>query len=448
LTVARKLVLAVLLVALLGGAGWGIWRWHSSDGDGPSFRTERAVRGNLVALINASGTLVPEEVIDVGAQVAGQIVSFGPDLDDSRKVIDYRSRVEEGTILAKIDDALYAPEVDIARADLAVNEAEVARAEADVVALKAKLRQAERDYERGRKLPSTTISGAELDALRSAAESAAAALPAGEATVLKAKKNVERARKVLLKAEKNLAYCTIRSPVKGVIVDRRVNIGQTVVSSLTAPSLFLIAKDLKRMKVWATVNEADIGRIHNGQTAYFKVDAYPNDTFVGQVEQIRLNATMTQNVVTYTVVVDTDNRSGKLLPYLTANLQFRVDQRQNSLLVPNSALRYRPAPSRVAPEYQEAYARARRRRPVTNVMKPGSRDPRESRGTVWVEENGFVRPIKVQIGLTDGISTEVVKVLDGELSDGTELVTGEQQNKAGSGGNPFTPKLFGNKKQD
>src|SRR5262249_46297812 len=155
--------------------------------------------------------------------------------------------------------------------------------------------------------------------------------------------------------EKNLRYTIIRSPVNGVIVDRRVNIGQTVVSSLNAPSLFLIAKDLKRMQVWVSVNEADIGRIHPGLPSHFKVDAYPDDVFTGLVTQLRFTPTMTNNVATYPVVADTDNSNLRRLPYLTPNLQFRVGQRNNALLLPNTALRYRPPVERVDPEHQQAY---------------------------------------------------------------------------------------------
>ena len=151
-------------------------------------------------------------------------------------------------------------------------------------------------------------------------------------------------------AQINLGYCDIKSPVKGTIVDRRVNVGQTVVSSLSASSLFLLAKDLSRIQVWASVNEADIGRIHPGVKVRFNVDAYPNDTFVGEVLQIRLNATMTQNVVTYTVVVTTENKDMKLLPYMTASLLFEIDRHENVLKVPNAALRWKPRPKQIAPD--------------------------------------------------------------------------------------------------
>ncbi|MFO0845784.1 MAG: efflux RND transporter periplasmic adaptor subunit, partial [Gemmataceae bacterium] len=346
LVAVRKVVLGLAVVGLLGGAAWGVWHWRAASEGRVRFRTEKVARGRVAALINASGTVVPEEVIDVGAQVAGRILEFGRDLDDSRRTIDYRSRVEEGTVLARIDDSLIAPEVGIARAELAVAEAEVARCHADLDAAKTRMQQTGRDLQRARR-SGTSVAPLEMDAVVAASETARVAVPAAEAALEKAKKTVLRAQETLKKAETNLGYCTIKSPVKGVIIDRRVNIGQTVVASLNAPSLFLIARDLRRMQVWASVSEADIGRIHAGLPAAFKVDAFPDEVFAGIVTQIRLNASMTQNVVTYTVVVSTDNESLKLLPYLTANLQFRVAHRDDVLLVPNSALRYRPSPARV-----------------------------------------------------------------------------------------------------
>ena len=159
-------------------------------------------------------------------------------------------------------------------------------------------------------------------------------------------------------AKRNLDYCTITSPVKGVIIDRRVNIGQTVVSSISASSVCLIAKDLSRMQIWAQVNEADIGRIHAGLPAQFTLATYPGETFEGKVTQVRLNATSTQNVITYIVVVTTDNPptpehpNGKLLPYMTADLKFEVERHPDVLLVPNAALRWKPQPSEIAPDHR------------------------------------------------------------------------------------------------
>src|SRR5438128_1546660 len=188
----KKVLVPLLALVILVGGGMGAYRWYQNNNQRTQFRTVSMERGDLLATINATGTVEPEEVIDVGAQVVGQIRSFGRDPRDSSKLIDFGSPVEEGTVLAQIDDSVYASQVEI-----------------------------------------------------------------------------------------SLGYCTIRSPVKGVIVDRRVNVGQTVVSSLNAPSLFLLAKDLRRLQIWASVNEADIGNIHPGQKVTFTVDAFPNQKFQG-----------------------------------------------------------------------------------------------------------------------------------------------------------------------
>lgn len=433
----RLAVVALVVVGVLTGAALGVYNWYRSTDRPVRFRSEPVTRGRVAALINASGTVVPEEVVDVGAQVAGRIVEFGRDLDDSNRTIDYRSRVDQDTVLARIDDALYSPEVGIARADVAVAGAEVDRLEAELEAAKARAEQASRDLQRARR-GGTGVSPLEVDTLLGVHETARAAVPAAAAALEKARKTVLRARSVLEKAEKTLEYTVIRSPVKGVIIDRRVNIGQTVVASLNAPSLFLIAKDLRRMQVWASVNEADIGRIHVGMPASFRVDAHPDEVFAGVVAQIRLNASMAQNVVTYTVVVSTENDHLKLLPYLTANLQFRAAAHDDVLLVPNGALRYRPAPERVHPDHRDEYAEQRRRRPTVNEMRPGKALV-ETQGTVWVEEDGYLLPVTVQTGLTDGSVTEL---LDSDLEEGTALVTGEVQEQAASGSNPFAVKMW------
>ena len=248
-----------------------------------------------------------------------------------------------------------------------------------------------------------------------------------------------QAKAALGKAKENLAYCTVKSPVDGVVIDRRVNIGQTVVSSLNTPSLFLIAKDLKRIRVWVSVNEADIGNIHPGQTVTFTVDAFPDEIFQGVVGKIRLNATMSQNVVTYTVEVNTNNADGKLLPYLTANAQFEVGSRQNVLLVPNAALRWTPRPGEIAPESKNAHE--------TRVGSPrrgsgGEAVPPQSRGILWIEQGELVRPLNVEVGLTDGAWTEV----KGEgLNEDLRVVTSEGRRDAeagpSAGGSPFMPQI-------
>lgn len=230
-------------------------------------------------------------------------------------------------------------------------------------------------------------------------------------------------------------------------MDRRVNIGQTVVASLNAPSLFLIAKDLKRMQVWASVNEADIGNIHPGQPVRFTVDAYPGRTFRGAVDKVRLNATMTQNVVTYTVEINTDNSDGKLLPYLTANVAFEVTKQEDVLLVPNAALRWLPMPQQVVPDARQEFASASRRKPVATQPAAVGAAPSaagRTQGQVWIQDGGFVRPVVVKVGLSDGSMTEVQ---GDHLSEGTEVVVGEAMRGTGTAQttNPFTPQFFGNR---
>jgi HlyD family secretion protein len=219
-----------------------------------------------------------------------------------------------------------------------------------------------------------------------------------------------------------------------------------VVAALNAPSLFLIAKDLRRMQVWASVNEADIGQIHKDQLVNFWVDAYPGQVFKGSVNQVRLNATMTQNVVTYTVEINTDNSDLKLLPYLTANLQFEVAKRANALLVPNAALRWLPPIREVAPEARSQFAQSQRRKSSGAQEKsPDAEKESHDKGTLWVADAGFVRPLKVKIGMTDGAMTEIT---GGDVKEGTEVVVGENHQNGDEAGttNPFAPQMFGGRR--
>jgi HlyD family secretion protein len=453
----KKMVILALLLLCMGGLG--SWYWRSAQGSPVMFRTVPMKKGDLFATISATGTLEPEEVVDVGAQVQGQIQFFGKDPKNSNKLVDYGTEVEVGTVLAKIDDSIYAADVANNRAYVAQAKANLQRAQADLIQMKAKVQQTQNDWKRAQRLGgnSNVISGLDYDTTKAAYETAVSAYAVGEAAVAQAKSGVDQAEAALHKSEVNLGYCTIVSPVKGVIVDRRVNIGQTVVASLNAPSLFLIAKDLKRMQVWASVNEADIGQIHRGQSVRFTVDAFPGQTFKGTVGQVRLNATMTQNVVTYTVEVNTDNSSGKLLPYMTANLQFEIAQRKDVEMVPNAALRWLPSMQQVAPQAREEYAKLQRRKSGSGERHGGAgqgsagrsdKDKEASRDTavVWVEEDGFVRPVHVRAGLTDGQFTEISGK---ELTDGLEVVMGEVRNNAGANAgttNPFAPQLFGGRK--
>jgi HlyD family secretion protein len=440
--VKKAVITIIVLAAAVAVAGWYL---NPRGQQAIAFQTARVTRGNLLIAISATGTVEPEEVIDVGAQVAGQILSFGRDADG--KPVDYGSKVTEGTVLAKIDESLYAAEAAQAEAQVQAARANLQLAEADLQQLNAKLHQAERDWQRARKLgPSEALAEASYDAYQAAYQTAVANVAVGKAAILQAEAGLAQTRAVLQRAQRNLGYCIITSPVSGVIIDRRVNIGQTVVASLNAPSLFLIAKDLTRMQVWVAVNEADIGKIEQGQPVTFTVDAFPDETFTGQVGKIRLNASMTQNVVTYTVEIITDNRSGRLLPYLSANVQFELNRRSDVLLVPTAALQWKPSPEQVAPQFRQALAVGAAQNSKSNGTPSTLSKTEQARGDaakreiLWIEDGDQVRPLLVHVGLTDGGMTQV----EGEhLAEGLEIVTG-QQNQAAERSettNPFAPKI-------
>jgi HlyD family secretion protein len=400
----------LLMMGLLWGAGaLGVWYWNDARSQQITYRTIALRRGDLRSTINATGTIEPEEVVEVGAQVAGQIRSFGTDPRDPKKPVSYGTRVEPGTMLAQLDDSLFKARVEQARGHLA-------RAEADVERAMVKLGQAERERDRIQKLrdrKAAMVAVQDYDTAVTNFESARVTLDVNRAALA-----ISRAD--LAEAEVNLNYTTIRSPFKGIILDRRANLGHTVAAGPGIPSLFLIARDLGRLEIWSSVNEADIGSIHQGQSVHFTVSSLPRDSFEGKVSQIRLNASMSQSVVTYTVVVSADNASGKLLPYLTARLTFDVEVRRDVLLVPNAALRWQPRVQNVIPEAREPYALSLRRR-APDRAEPESGASHESRGFVWLRQGDLVRPVEVRIGLSNGVFTEVQA--EG-LGEGTQVVIG------------------------
>jgi HlyD family secretion protein len=419
----------------------------------PNFRTAKVEKGDLRIQIKANGTLEPQEVIDVGAQVMGRIQELGEaphamsDPDLKVKHVDYCSDVEEGTVLARIDPSLYKATFDQA-------DASVKRAQADLLQMRAKLVQTEAEWNRAQrlremKLPS--MSGLSANPAQSANNPttikgisdsdfvlAKANYEVAKANVAVGIAAVDQQEALLASAKKNLEYTIIKSPIKGTIIDRRVNIGQTVVASLNAPSLFLIAKDLRRMEIWTSVNEADIGRLKVGMPVSFSVDAYPGEFFNGVVRQVRLNASMTSNVVLYTVVVTANNDDLRLLPYLTADVRFEVDKREGALLVPNAAMRYTPRPEliRQSDEDDGSLDNGDGREEAKAVSNA------EQRRTVWVRRGNFVSPVEVEIGVTDGTRTEIVR---GALEPGTEIVLGENADEplATADTNPFGPPQFG-----
>ena len=283
---------------------------------------------------------------------------------------------------------------------------------------------------------------------------------------------IKQAEAVLQLAEINMNYTKIVSPVDGTIIARRVNIGQTVVSSLNAPSLFLIGKDLSKMQVWAQVNEADIGRIKVGMPVQFSVASLPDEVIVGEVEKVRLNAQSTQNVVLFTVEINFDNSDRKVMPYLTADpVEFVVDRPSDVLMVPNSALSFEPEPEDVAPavrneltavkvdssateaspavagpsvgrESQKTGAVEENGRPATDSRSGDDRfKAHASEGTVWVKDDEFLRPVKVHVGASDGTETEISGP---DVTEGMEVVVAEvhEEHSNSDTKNPFAPQFF------
>ncbi len=436
----KTTIVLLLVIATLAGGGWLLYVQHSKAPQA-TFANAKVTRGDIDLIISASGPIEPEEAIDVGAQVNGIITSFGKDLDHPDQPINYNSRVEPGTVLARIDDAIYQTQVASAQANLD-------HGQADVETARAKIDQANADLARAKaELPTRAISQADYDAAVATQKVAVASLGLANA-------EVEQAKAALNLAKINLGYTVITSPVKGNIIDRRVNIGQTVVSSLSAPSLFLIALDLTKMQIWASVNEADVQQIYPGQAAQFRVDAIPGRVFQGTVLEVHNNASMTQNVVTYTVVITVDNTDGKLRPWLTADVQFDAGRHPNVLEVPNAALRWRPQAAQVRPDDRDAFikrqqARAAAQLPSTIVggavkVDLKTETDRRTQGTLWVQDGEFVRPVKVKIGVTDGAVTEITS---GDIKQDDEVVTGElHAATSDSSQNPFLPKLTGGKK--
>jgi HlyD family secretion protein len=444
----KKILVMILLVILLGGGAFWYWQAHASTSS--NFRYASVKRGRLVATVGSTGTLQPREVVDIGAQVAGPIVFIGKDSNTQSGIVDWGSAVEgpvldtdgkivkKGTVLAQIDQALY-------EAQALSTAASVKAAKADLLQKTAVLNQTTADWNRSQKLFATGgVAQAEYDQNKANFEVAQANVEVSKANIGVAEANQKT-------AQTNLNYTTITSPVNGVVIDRRVNVGQTVVASLSAPSLFLIAKDLSKMEVWATVNEVDVGKIKVGQDVKFTVDAYAGRVFKGKVVPqgklpARLNATMNQNVVTYTVVVSADNKDGTLYPYLTANLSFIVADKKDVLLVPNAALRWQPSRQQIAPEVRDAYY----------SLKSKKRSPTDTDGAehgfVWVPaEDNFVRYIEVHTGLSDTVNTEILGVMSGgELAEQTQLIVaeGRTETQAGGSANPFVATPFGNKKKD
>lgn len=363
-----RLVVALLL---LGGAGAATWLWKSNSGIPVEqrYRTKPVERGTLMQSVSANGTLNPVVLVTVGSQISARVTKL---------YADFNQRVKEGQVLAELDPAL-----------LIATEKQTL---ANLASARASLKLARANEERFQQLfAQEYISRQEMDQAVQVREAAQA-----QVQVFEAQHSRDRA---------NLHYTVIRSPVSGVVVDRQVDVGQTVAASLQAPVLFKIAQDLTKMQINSAVAEADVGAIRIDQEVDFRVDAFSDREFKGKVKQIRLNPTITSNVVTYNVVVSVDNPDEILLPGMTAYITITTQTKTDVMMVPSAALRFRPASAAEASRLPTALAAGPRKRAAG--------------AQVHVLRGGRIEAVTVQTGITNGRVTEIT---GGELREGDTVV--------------------------
>lgn len=389
------------------------------------YRFTTVERGNVEATVSATGTLGAVRTVAVGTQVSGQIAEL---------LVDFNDTVKKGQLLARIDPTL--------------QQQAVTDAQASVERAQAQMLQAQRDYNRNRELMNAGL------VARSVYETT-------DSTLDVARANVKSARVALDRARQNLEYTKIYAPIDGVVVERNVDDGQTVAASLSAPQLFLIANDLRAMQILVSVGEGDIAQIKEGQKVKFTVQALSGQTFEGTVEQVRLQSATNENVVNYTVVVSVANPEKKLLPGMTARVEFLTSNAENVLKVANSALRFKPAEdAKIAKttdgaplssttsstaEQGASRSRARRNRAGTAPAQPAGGRRSTGSGTLYtVDEKGALTPIRVRTGLTDGSTTEI---RGRELKEGMKVVAGTAQPKSAATTSNASPFQQGNQQQ-
>jgi HlyD family secretion protein len=407
----RWLIGLAVIAGISAGAyakfGWG-------NGKLPNFRQLPVAKGDLTSVVNSTGTIQPVLSVQVGSFVSGPIESID---------VEFNSRVKQGDTLAKIDPRTF-------KANVSRDEAALAHRKADQERVAALLAQAKNNEKRAdalRKKKATYISDAEIDQVIAERASLEAQLKLAEAAV-------QEADAALSLSRANLEYTVIKSPVDGIIIDRKVDRGQTVAAAFQTPVMFVIAPEMEqRMYVFASVDEADIGMIRKAkdenQPVSFTVDAYPDDLFEGQIYQVRLNPTTVQNVVTYSVVVEAPNHDLKLLPGLTATLSFQIENHPDVLKVPNAALRFFPKPEQVHPkdrELLEGVVLARESSIESGAVRRSASAKAEAaknrnRRHVWKLDGELLSAVEIVTGVSDSEYSELVS---GELKDGEQLVTG------------------------
>ncbi len=443
------LIVSVVVVAM---AIFAAFRFKGSEQ--PQYFTTKVDRGEIREVVEATGTINAVITVQVGSQVSGTI---------SRLNADFNSRVKKGQVVAQIDPSLFEGTLLQAKADLANARANEVASQANLEKAQATAVQTRADYERTSGLAKEGVmSQQQLDLAKANADSADAAVSAAKATITQAVAQVQQKQAAVTVAQTNLDYTTIHAPIDGTVIARSVDVGQTVAASLQAPTLFTIAQDLTKMQVYASTDESDVGMIHTGQIATFKVDAFPKDSFTGRVSQVRLNATTVQNVVTYNTIIDFDNPDLKLFPGMTAYITIPVADAPNTLRVPNGALRYKPdmaatqvralykqyglisgkaaaTQSASAPGSGDTGAAAKQQRAHAEGSQGGGADagqqhtPRVDVAVVWkLRPDKTLEPVRIRTGITDHTVTEVAQVLNGQLNDGDELVTGGATASAGA----------------
>lgn len=387
----------IVMLALLGG---GFYYYQLSNQQRPEdfYKFAEVTHGNIEQSVSANGTINPVTLVSVGTQVTGRV---------SKLYVDFNDKVEEGQLLLELEDILFVAQIEQSKGN-------VRNAEAALELAKANEARARSLYEQ------EYVSRQDLDTAVQALKSAQAQL----STV----------RAQLLRDQTNYNFSIIRSPVSGIVIDRQVDVGQTVVASFQTPTLIKIAQDLSKMQIDTSFAEADIGNIKVDQVAKFTVDAFPNLNFEGKVKQIRLNPVNTSNVVSYNVVISVDNPEQVLLPGMTAYVNIVFAKRDNVMLVPNAALRYKPKlpDGEVAPALpkREAGKKVAVEKRLTDAM---------GRGKVFVLENGKPQLREVRVGITDGKSTEIVSE---QIQPGMQVIVGDLQAEAQAARAMRAPRMF------
>ena len=390
----KRMLLIVAVLAVVTASLAAYYRANGGD-EGPRLNTTAVTRGAVVESVAATGTLEAVETVEVSTQVSGTIKAL---------YADYNDKVRKGQVIAQLEPSLFDTQVEQARAT-------VQRLQADVEARKVQVMDAELKLRRARDLSAKQlIPASDLETAESNARQAEAAVKGAEAQLVQGLASLNQTRV-------NLGHTTIRAPIDGIVISRNVDVGQTVAASMSAPTLFVLARDLTRMQVNAKIDEADIGQIRPEQTVSFGVDAYTGETFTGKVRQVRLEPVVEQNVVSYITVVDVPNRDLKLKPGMTATVTVEVARSDDSLKVPSSALRFRPTAELFAALGQQSPAEGAR----GQARAARSERPAGNRAAVWVLREGRLRRVPVQTSTADGVVTAVASA---DLQEGDQVMTG------------------------